>query len=129
YFVTSPPSGNTKPFRVWILGDSGTADANAQNVRDGYAVFGGVQHTDLWLMLGDNAYPVGTDDQYQSAVFGMYPETLRKAVLWPTLGNHDGYSADSTMQSGPYYDIFTLPRNGEAGGASCPPEGYSPLDS
>ncbi|HYP51349.1 MAG TPA: fibronectin type III domain-containing protein, partial [Pyrinomonadaceae bacterium] len=29
FFVTSPNSGQAAPYRVWILGDSGTADANA----------------------------------------------------------------------------------------------------
>jgi len=29
--------------------------------------------------------------------------------------NHDGHTAFSSTQSGPYYDIFSLPREGEAG--------------
>jgi hypothetical protein len=28
-------------------------------------------HTNLWLMLGDNAYNQGTDNQYQNAVFSL----------------------------------------------------------
>jgi hypothetical protein len=51
----------------------------------------------------------------------MYPEMLRSVVLWPTYGNHDGHSADSQSQSGPYYDVFSLPRAGEAGVAAIPP--------
>src|SRR5437773_3797455 len=49
---------------------------------------------------------------------------LRKSVLWPTFGNHDGHSADSSSQSGPYYDIFTLPKSGEAGGVASGTEAY-----
>ena len=60
-------------------------------------------------MLGDNAYSIGTDDQYQAAVFETYPATVLKSVLWPTFGNHDGVSASSVTQRGPYYEIFTLP--------------------
>ena len=67
-------------------------------------------------MLGDNAYVDGTDEEYQAAVFDMYPELLRQTFLWSTFGNHDGLSADSDTETGPYYDIFTLPRQGEAGG-------------
>ena len=69
-----------------------------------------------WLMLGDNAYSDGTDAEYQDAVFDMYPSLLRQTVVWPTLGNHDGHSADSDTLTGPYYGIFTLPKSGVAGG-------------
>jgi hypothetical protein len=127
-FVTPPTAGTAKAFRTWILGDSGTADANASRVRDAYLAFTGSRGTDLWLMLGDNAYPDGTDPQYQAAVFNMYPATLRTVPLWPTYGNHDGHSADSGTQSGPYYDIFTLPRNGEAGGSPSTTEAYYSFD-
>ena len=128
FFLTSPPAGMTKPTRLWVLGDSGTADANAQAVASAYNNFTGTTHTDLWLMLGDNAYNDGTDSQYQAAVFDMYPGMLRKSVLWPTLGNHDGISADSATQTGPYYDIFTLPTNGEAGGLASGTEAYYSFD-
>jgi len=96
-------------------------------VRDAYLNFTGSRHTDLWLMLGDNAYSDGTDSEYQTAVFDAtngYPTVLRKSVLWPTFGNHDGHSADSSSQSGPYYDIFTLPKSGEAGGVASGTEAY-----
>jgi hypothetical protein len=128
FFVTSPAPGAGKPTRVWVVGDSGTADSNARAVRDAYRTFAGDRLTDLWLMLGDNAYPDGTDGQYQAAVFDTYPDLLAKSVLWPTLGNHDGHTADSATQSGPYYDIFTLPAAGEAGGMPSGTEAYYSFD-
>jgi PKD repeat protein len=128
FFLTFPPSGTAKPTRVWVLGDSGTANANARAVRDAYGFFTGATHTDLWLMLGDNAYNTGTDAEYQNAVFNTYPLMLRKSVLWPTLGNHDGVTADSATQTGPYYAIFTLPRQGEAGGVASGTEAYYSFD-
>jgi len=128
FILTSPWPATPKPTRVWVLGDSGTANASARAVRDAYYAFTGTRHTDLWLMLGDNAYSNGTDPEYQAAVFDMYPEMLRKSVLWPTLGNHDGSSANSATQSGPYYDIFTLPKNGEAGGYASATEAYYSFD-
>ena len=67
-------------------------------------------------MLGDNAYPDGTDADYQKAVFEMYPEYLRTTPLWPALGNHDARTASSITQSGVYYSIFTLPTRGQSGG-------------
>ena len=128
YFVTSPVPGTSKPTRIWVIGDSGTADLNAEAVRDAFVNFTATQHPDLWVMLGDNAYPDGTDSQYQAAVFDMYPEFLPNTVLWPTLGNHDGHTADSASESGPYYDIFSLPRNAEAGGVASGTEAYYSFD-
>jgi len=128
FFVTAPPPGNPRPTRIWVLGDSGTGDANAAAVRDAYYGFSADRETDLWLMLGDNAYDDGTDSDYQAAVFDIYPEMLRRACLWPTLGNHDGLSADSSTQTGPYYDIFTLPTEGESGGTPSGTEAYYSFD-
>src|SRR5216117_1053841 len=104
------------------------ASTNQAAVRDAYLAFTGSRHTDLWLMLGDNAYPDGTDAQYQAAVFDMYPALLHNSPVWPTLGNHDGQSADSATQSGPYYDIFTLPTQAEAGGVASGTEAYYSFD-
>ncbi len=128
FFVTAPQVGNSKATRVWVLGDSGSGTANARAVRDAYYQFTGTRHTDLWLMLGDNAYESGTDAEYQSAVFNTYPEMLRKSVLWPSLGNHDGASANSATQTGPYYNNFTLPRNAESGGVASGTEAYFSYD-
>ena len=79
-------------------------------------------------MLGDNAYSDGTDIEYQKAVFGVYPMVLKNTVLWTTFGNHDAHTADSASQSGPYYDIFTLPKNGEAGGIASGTKAYYSFD-
>jgi hypothetical protein len=81
-------------------------------------------------MLGDNAYYSGFDDEYQAAVFDMYSDLLRRTVLWPTIGNHD--AGDDPGQFGTYaatyLDIFSLPRNGEAGGLASGTEHYYSFD-
>ena len=127
FFITSPPVGHPQPVRIWAIGDSGTADAKAAAVRDGYHAYTGTRQTDLWLMLGDNAYSSGTDAEYQAAVFNMYPTFLQNTVLWPTLGNHD---AGSTGPNGvnPYFDMFTLPASGQAGGVPSGTEHYYSFD-
>ncbi|MCL1126242.1 DNRLRE domain-containing protein [Shewanella surugensis] len=127
-FMTSPPVGSDAATRVWLIGDAGTANTNAQAVYNAYLNHEGSDATSLWIMLGDNAYNSGTDNEYQNAVFDMYPELLRRSTLWATLGNHDGYSADSDTESGPYYDIFSLPRQGEAGGLASGTEAYYSFD-
>jgi len=128
YFYTSPVVGSTEPARVWVIGDSGTANSNAIAVKDAYLARTGAEYTDLWIMLGDNAYSDGTDSEYQAAVFNIYPELLKQSPLWSTLGNHDGHSANSASQDGPYYDIFSLPSNGEVGGVPSGTEAYYSFD-
>ena len=120
FFHTAPPTGPANPTRIWVLGDSGTANANAAAVRNAYLEAMNGNTSDLWLMLGDNAYSSGTDAQYQAAVFDMYPSILKNTVLWPTLGNHDtdGVTAPA------YFDIFTLPTAAEAGGIASGTENY-----
>ena len=127
-FTTPPPVGTVKPTRIWVLGDPGTKNDTQRAVRDAYYAFTGKRATDLWLLLGDNAYPEGTDADYQKAIFEMYPATLRTSPVWPALGNHDGRSANSETQSGVYYDIFTLPTRGQAGGVMSGTEAYYSFD-
>jgi hypothetical protein len=111
--------------RVWILGDSGGANQNAGRVRNGYRAYPGSDVTDVWLMLGDNAYNSGTDTEYEAAVFDMYPTFLRNTVLWPTRGNHDLIHNGTNND---YYDIFSLPTAGEAGGPASGSEAYYSFD-
>ncbi|HET9765570.1 MAG TPA: metallophosphoesterase family protein, partial [Thermoanaerobaculia bacterium] len=128
FFDTAPAPGAAHPVRIWVIGDSGTANAAAAAVRDAFLGWAGAARPDLWLMLGDNAYLFGTDSEYQQAVFDFYPSVLRSTWLWPTIGNHDALSADSPTQSGPYFDIFTLPAAGEAGGLLSGTEAYYAFD-
>lgn len=123
FFTTPPPAGSAKPTRVWVIGDSGTADANAAAVRDSYKTFTGARGTDVWLMLGDNAYNSGTDSEYQAAVFNMYPQMLRQVPLWSALGNHDAIDMFFNPP-GAYPQIFSFPTAGEAGGVASGSEYY-----
>lgn len=120
YFITAPPVGPSRPTRIWALGDSGEPGPEAASVRDAYAAFAGDRPTDVWLMLGDNAYGDGEDGEYQAAVFNFYPQFLRNTVLWPTLGNHD--------RDPVYFSIFSLPQNAEAGGVPSGSERYYSFD-
>jgi hypothetical protein len=128
HFVTSPTPGSSVATRIWVLGDSGTADSNAQAVRNAYLSFTGTTPTNLWLMLGDNAYDNGTDSEYQVAVFNMYPTMLRQSVLWPAIGNHDTAQSSNPPASLPYFAMFTLPANAEAGGMASGTEKYYSFD-
>lgn len=163
-FLTAPNSnkppqdGNT---HIWLVGDSGTRteeghEGEAEGVRDGFLAYNaanGGETVDLFLMLGDNAYVSGTDDEYQGAVFELYTEVLKQAAVWSTIGNHemgvgsiplglrdaglsissdpDSYTDDdpNTLEDGmPYFDIFTLPKQGEVGGTPSGTEQYYSFD-
>lgn len=123
YFVTSPAGGD-EPFRVWVIGDSGTSgllpsgqDFRQVSVRDEFLKRYPVGAFQLFMMLGDNAYDTGTDAQYQQGVFVPYLQVLRSTVLWPTQGNHD-YTSNA------YYPVFSLPERGESGGVPSGTEYY-----
>lgn len=128
FFTTAPAPGAIKPTRIWVLGDSGTANASAASVRDSYLTYTGTRATDLLLMLGDNAYENGLDSEYQAAVFNMYPTVLESTVVWPTLGNHDTAQSTAFNDTYPYFSIFNLPKNGEAGGLASGSEHYYSFD-
>lgn len=129
YFQTNPISGQAVPTTIWALGDCGSANNNQRAVRDAYYNYIGNKHTDVMLFLGDNAYQDGTDSEYQNAIFeNMYEAMLSKTVAWSTIGNHDAHSASPSNQSGPYFDIFSFPKQGEAGGVPSGTEAYYSFD-
>ena len=127
WFRTLPVAGTVQPVRVWVLGDSGTGgdgSGRAESVLKAYLDSPQFAYNDVWLMLGDNAYNVGADSEYQRAVFETYRRLLPHTRLWPAIGNHESY----TESGAPYFDNFTLPRNGEAGGVASGTEHYYSFD-
>jgi hypothetical protein len=127
-FTTAPTPGTPQRTRLWVIGDSGSANVDARNVRDAYYRFNGAAPTHLWLMLGDNAYNAGEDDEYQAAMFDMYPTLLRQTVVWSTIGNHETDQSSSPASTIPYYQIFSLPKAAEAGGVASGTEDYYSFD-
>lgn len=127
YFRTIPVAGSTQKIRVMAMGDMGNNSTNQVNVRNAYLSFNGTKYTDAWLLLGDNAYNTGTDAEFQSKFFNIYQGSISKNhVLWPSPGNHE-YAESAARQADhaiPYYDMFTLPKNGEAGGLASTTEAF-----
>jgi len=123
YFKTHPAVGTSQAYTFWVLGDCGSANTDAENIRDAYYSYIGSNETDALLFLGDNAYIDGYDSEYQAAVFDMYDAKLKNSIAWSCLGNHEG------EYNGPvYYDIFTFPTNGESGGVQSNTESYYSFD-
>ena len=115
-FVTPPAAGTSVPTRLWVLGDSGTGNDNAAHSRDAFLTFSKDRPVDVWLMLGDNAYPRGTDEEYQKTLFDFFPGLLPGNPLWPALGNADVLCCESNPTEAAYLKIFSTPTKGEAGG-------------
>jgi hypothetical protein len=128
FFLTHPAPGTPKPIRVWVIGDAGTATANQIAVRNAFETWNGTNTLHAWLQLGDNAYNSGLDSEYQSAVFNIYTNELRTSVTWPTLGNHETVQSTTFVDTYPYFDIFTLPTAGEAGGVPSGTEHWYSFD-
>lgn len=128
YFRTAPLPNSMRPVRVWVLGDPGTGFPVQRAVRDAYGRASAGIHTDLILTLGDNAYPDATERQFDVRFFDVYRSELKHSVLWPAFGNHDARNSNSKTASGVYFDLFTLPRGGEAGGAASGTEAWYAFD-
>lgn len=127
WFHTSPVPGTPVPTRIWVIGDSGQPGKTAIQVRDAMLKWSakhpleGNKYIDVWLMLGDNAYRSGSNDQYQAGLFDTYPNILSNTTLWPVYGNHDA-------RRWIYFRLFDLPENGEAGGVPSGTEHYYSFD-
>lgn len=129
-FTTHPSQGTTGPVRFWVIGDGGTG-REPQN-----AVHEAMLHTverehhplDFLLHVGDMAYGIGRDMEFQSRFFESYEPTLRNTVCWPAMGNHEGRTSSGRTGIGPYYDAYVVPTRAEAGGLASGTEAYYSFD-
>ncbi len=128
FFATAPPTGSPRRLRIWTIGDAGFTGADLNAVRDAYVTHTGSSHADLFLLLGDNAYLFGTDPQYQAAVFNTHAAMLRNTPVWSVFGNHEAFASNSVTQVGPYFNMFSFPTAGEAGGVASGTESYYAFD-
>ena len=103
FFVTSPPQ--PKPTRVWVIGDSGTGSAQARDVWLSYSNYTRGRYTDVWLMLGDNAYGGGSDRSINAVCSTCIRIFCGRRWCGPLSG--------IMMRPPDYFDIFTLEQRGE----------------
>jgi uncharacterized membrane protein len=131
FFNTAPPATTTRKIRIAAYGDCGNNSTNQVNVRNAYLNYIGSNTTDLWLLLGDNAYTSGSNSEFQTNFFNVYKDNLLKNItLFPGIGNHE-YANSPTLQDShniPYLSLFTLPKNGECGGLASGKEEYYSFD-
>ncbi len=131
YFISPPDSNTIDTVNIWAMGDMGNNSANQRNVRDRYYNYMGSNYTDVWLLMGDNAYTFGYDIEYQTKFFDIYKDKiLKQTLLCPAPGNHD-YAGNAVLQVShniPYYDMFSLPTQGEMGGYPSGTESFYSFD-
>ncbi len=129
-FTTHPAAGSAGPVRFWVIGDGGTGREPQAAVHQ--AMLETVEREnhplDFWIHVGDMAYGVGRDTEFQSRFFETYDETLRHKVCWPTMGNHEGHTSSGRTGIGPYYDAYVVPTRGESGGVASGTEAYYSFD-
>lgn len=129
-FRTPPPVSSRQPVRFSVIGDSGTGRLPQYEVWESM-----VEYThqsgrplDFWIHVGDMAYGVGRDMEFQTRVFEPYAAVMRNTVCWPTMGNHEGHTSKGTTGIGPYYDAYAVPTRGEAGGLASGTEAFYSFD-
>lgn len=129
-FRTLPVPGADRPFRFWVVGDSGTATTSQKAVHLAFQKWSAApgRETDFFVHVGDMAYNKGLDSEFQYGFFGIYEETLRRLVTWPAMGNHEGWSSKGDKGTGPYFDAYICPANAEAGGMASGTEGFYSWD-
>lgn len=131
WFRTVPMNLDTEVARFWVVGDSGYQFAGPVENYNAYMAQTAEAHkrTDGFLMLGDNAYDVGSDSQIQAAVFNRYTALLRNTPLWSAFGNHDGYSVPYPHEGvTPYDSSFYFPIAGQCGGIASGTKRYYSFD-
>lgn len=124
YFETLPPIGEEATYRFVALGDAGTGSQSQLDAKTAIINAYG-HHFDGVLLLGDNAYQSGFDNEYQDYFFdNIYNEIFENTIIWPAPGNHD-YNHNLPFSPSPaYFDIFNCPTNGESGGVASGTEKY-----
>ncbi len=135
YFVTMPAPGTEGAYRIGVFGDCGNNSINQRSVRDKVQQYIADKPMDAWILLGDNAYNYGTDPEFQENFFNVYKDDLlRKYPLFPCPGNHDYndiYQYNTTAQAThdiAYYQNFSMPTQGEAGGVPSGTQAFYSFD-
>lgn len=131
YFKTLPNIGEKQLYRIGVFGDCGSNNVNQLEVRNSMINYLNGNYMNAWILLGDNAYSIGTDAEYTSGFFNYYKDKfLKQNPLYPAPGNHDYDfpSGAQTSHANPYYSIFTMPTAGEAGGHPSGTEAFYSFD-
>ena len=101
-FRTLPAPGSSR-IEFVAVGDSGIDDPVSRAVRSRWLATG----APMGLRLGDIAYDSGHPVEYDRNYYGVYRDFVRQAFDFPTVGNHDAYTARGAA----YLASFFTPRD------------------
>jgi len=105
-----PPRGDTaETLRFVVMGDAGTGNDVAMAVRDAVARELAERPAHAVLVLGDYAYPTGSEAEMQEGLFDVFGPLMARVPFWPVLGNHEEKRSFRVLQEGPFFELFTLP--------------------
>jgi len=124
FFRTSPIIGEPARCTIWAFGDAGRYSQTQFDVRDTMLEHLGNETPDIILNLGDVAYNFCSDGDLTTNMFSVYGDVLRHAPMLPTTGSHEQQNNNVNSGLGPYFDAFSLPASGEAGGVPSGREAY-----
>lgn len=135
YFYTFPEPTKESFYRIGVFGDCGDNSVNQRSVKTQVLKYLGDNYMDAWILLGDNAYAHGSDAEFQAKFFNVYKDDLlKKYPLYPTPGNHDyndeemGWADAQKTHNVAYYNNFSMPVNGEAGGVASHTQAFYSFD-
>ncbi len=128
-FETLPLPGKSQPFKFWVVGDSGTASESQKAVYHAFLAWEKKNKpVNFYMHVGDMAYTKGSDSEFQYSFFDIYGDRLRGLSCWPAMGNHEGGTAKGTTATGPYFDAYVCPAEGQCGGLPSGTESYYSWD-
>lgn len=134
-FFTTVPAAGSRKVRIAAFGDCGRNENNFQaNTLAQYRNYlssNGIDAADAWILMGDNAYNSGTEAEYNSNFFSVYGSSiLKNHKLYPSPGNHDYANSDSRKddKNVPYFNLFSMPTQGEAGGVASNSKAFYSFD-
>ena len=110
--------------RLWVIGDSGERGEGQWLVYKQMIDYikNDFSKLNMWILLGDNAYESGTQEQFNTDLFLPYIELVKRFVPWAVAGNHDA-------RRFAFYNIWDFPKNGESGGVASDNNKFYSIDN
>ena len=99
----------TDVLRLVVFGDSGLGTPGQYAVAQ--AIGAEAVAPDAVMIVGDVVYPPADDASYDPRFFAPYRGLMPATPFYAAPGNHDY----EILAGKPFFDVFTLPRNGPAG--------------
>ena len=116
YFTTLRDASDPSDIFFTVVGDWGrrrSGEADVANLQDG-------DDPPLIFTVGDNAYPNGTQSEWDNNALAYYVNPMRRALFMPALGNHDVNNVGAgNWANSVEIRMFQLPRNAPPGRRSA----------